>query len=336
MSTDTLIIGDGLIGMAVGWALAEAGQTVTVLGQSEMTGSLAAAGMLAPSFEAQHPRAAPGLADLLYESLTLWSGFHDRLVKASGLTLDYRREGIIALADRQAPPPVAGPPIAVPEGFATLGPACLIADEGQVDPRRVHGALATALAKAGGQRRGGRVEALDLEAGAALLSDGSRVSAARFVIAAGVGSAALLAGDLPKLTSVRGRAVLVEWPGFPTRHVVRTADLYFCPKADGRLYVGATEEPAMAEEGALARLWERAVALLPDLEGRRILARFDGHRPALATGTPLIGLHGDDPRLIVAYGHDRNGILLTPVTVERVLRLIGGLPRFIGLESPLE
>jgi len=44
-------------------------------------------------------------------------------------------------------------------------------------------------------------------------------------------------------------------------------------------------------------------------------------RPATADGEPIIERRGE--RVVVATGHNRNGILLAPITAERVAELVG-------------
>jgi glycine oxidase len=71
----------------------------------------------------------------------------------------------------------------------------------------------------------------------------------------------------------------------------------------------------------------RAVAALlsPALAAAPLLDRWAGLRPGSADGLPLIGAPVSGPRgLIVATGHFRNGILLTPITAEIVRDLVVG------------
>ena len=71
--------------------------------------------------------------------------------------------------------------------------------------------------------------------------------------------------------------------------------------------------------GITARVRE----LLPALAGQRPIAVWAGFRPAADSAGPVIQRAGDS-RLWLAYGHYRNGILLAPVTAERVSREIAG------------
>ena len=53
MPIDTLIIGGGIVGLGIGWKLAQRGESVTILerGAAGREASWAAAGLLAPATE---------------------------------------------------------------------------------------------------------------------------------------------------------------------------------------------------------------------------------------------------------------------------------------------
>ena len=76
---------------------------------------------------------------------------------------------------------------------------------------------------------------------------------------------------------------------------------------------------SLSEKGdALGDLWSAATALYPALDGLEIIDRFDGTRPVSPTGLPHIGPALDVEGLYLAFGHDRNGVLLAPLTAARV------------------
>ena len=110
--------------------------------------------------------------------------------------------------------------------------------------------------------------------------------------------------------------------------MVVDAEVYLVPKRDGRLVVGATEEWVGFEnhvtaEG-VASLLHRALALLPDLAGCAFAGAWSGLRPATPDGLPAIGPVPGAPGLLVATGHYRNGVLLSPVTGELVAAMVTG------------
>jgi glycine oxidase len=54
--------------------------------------------------------------------------------------------------------------------------------------------------------------------------------------------------------------------------------------------------------------------LLPEARVATLQEVRVGLRPASSTGLPIIGPFPDVPRVLVATGHFRNGVLLAPVT----------------------
>ena len=82
------IIGGGVIGLAIGWRLAQAGCPVTVYerGEPGRGASWAAAGMLAAGSEVEPGEQA--LFPLLLHSQSLWPAFAAELAEASGIDVD--------------------------------------------------------------------------------------------------------------------------------------------------------------------------------------------------------------------------------------------------------
>src|SRR5581483_6425123 len=73
---DALIIGDGIIGLSIAYALADAGAECTVIGRSsDGTASFAAAGLLMPSLASLAPDVQPFFA----ASLAAYPAFVERL-----------------------------------------------------------------------------------------------------------------------------------------------------------------------------------------------------------------------------------------------------------------
>ena len=70
--------------------------------------------------------------------------------------------------------------------------------------------------------------------------------------------------------------------------------------------------------GGVATLTERACAIFPALEGASFVRAWAGLRPVSRDALPWLGPVPDLERLFVAAGHGRNGILLAPITAERL------------------
>ena len=94
----TIIIGGGVIGLALGWRLAQGGERVTVLERHRVgrQASWAAAGMLNPAAELESTH--PELLKLTWESLALYPAFVRELETLSGQSVDYRAEGTLQIA----------------------------------------------------------------------------------------------------------------------------------------------------------------------------------------------------------------------------------------------
>ena len=61
-----------------------------------------------------------------------------------------------------------------------------------------------------------------------------------------------------------------------------------------------------------------AAALLPAAKADTFVAARVGLRPASPDNLPIIGPLADAPRVCVATGHYRNGVLLAPLTAQVV------------------
>jgi glycine oxidase len=109
------------------------------------------------------------------------------------------------------------------------------------------------------------------------------------------------------------------------RHVLWTPRVYLVPRADGRLIVGASVEERGFDRsltaGAVMALLEAAWRALPSTEELPIQEMWVGFRPGSRDDAPILGACAVEG-LILATGHHRNGILLTPITAEAISRLI--------------
>ena len=311
---DVLVIGGGVTGLAAALACADGGARVVVLRGSRPPAALAAGGMLCPSFEAMH-EGGRTLAALGADSLALWDAFAARVSEGDPTALDYRRGG--ALGVGYPPGLVGGRRCDVPAGIEAEG-GVLVPGEGQVDPRRLMTALERCLRTASVRLSEGDAVTLLREGDAvrgAVTTDGT-VRAARTVLATGA-SGGLAPPGL--LRPVRGRAFAARLaPGdrldLPGAGVLRAPTVYLCEKADGTLYVGATEE-LRAADAVLDGLWHEACWLVPALARATRTGVFDGMRPGTDDGLPV--LREGAPGLYLALGQHRNGVLLCPLAARR-------------------
>ena len=114
------------------------------------------------------------------------------------------------------------------------------------------------------------------------------------------------------------------------RHVVWTPTSYLVPRRDGRLLVGATVEESGFDRrvtaGGLLGLLDGAWRALPGIEELPLDEIWTGLRPTARDDAPILGDSGL-PGLVLATGHHRNGVLLLPVTADRLAaQILTGRP----------
>lgn len=355
------MVGGGLIGLAVAWRCARGGCAVAVYDPEPGGGAgTVAAGMLAPATEA-HFGEEP-LQVLLAESARRWPAFAAELAAdaapgaASAATrpaatrpaatpaaatpadLGYRAEPTLLVAltdddhreverlcryyDRLGLLVHRLRAAELREREPMLSPrvrgGALASGDHQVDPRRVLSALLRAATARGVtivRRRVANLSELDADV---------------VVVAAGHASAALV-GGLP-VRPVKGQILRLRptsgSTAAPVRHVIRGyasgRAVYLVPRACGEVVVGATVEERGADVdvtvGGLLDLLRPAVELWPELAEYRLAEAGAGLRPGTPDNAPLLGPLGAG--LVVATGHHRHGVLLTPVTADAVAEFV--------------
>jgi glycine oxidase len=357
--SDVVVVGGGVIGLAVAHGVARRGARVLVLEREDAAGAevrgvatRAAAGMLAPTSEADLTDRA--VVDLELDSLRRYPAFVADVEALSGRPCGLRTEGTVwvALNRDQAADLERLSAIQRVKGLEArpLGPddvqarephlssrvvaGLLVAGDHQIDPRALAGALAAAVERLGGQvAQGHRV--LRVDHGGGRVRGVSGVAAGRpftvasdaVVLAAGVWSGEIQA-PLPPLglRPVKGQIVRLRGDAL-VRHVVRTPDVYLVPRADGELLVGATMEEQGLDPrptaGAVLDLLREAWRVLPGVYDLAVIELSVGFRPALREPRPVIG-EAETRGLFVATGHYRNGVLLAPATGHHLAEWVVG------------
>jgi glycine oxidase len=352
---DVVVLGGGVIGLAVAYELARLKRRVLVL-ERERAGcgaSRAAGGMLAPVSEAELETAE--LIEFSRDSLRRFPEFVSGVETVAGQACGYRGDGTLWVAvDRdglaelghlldhlkdkglEARPMEADDLRRLEPHLAgrVLG-GLEVAGDHQVDPRRLCHGLERAVTELGGTVLGGstadRVEATGGRVEAVLGRDDEgrpfRVEAATVIVAAGAWSEKL---ELPVarfgLRPVKGQLVRLRGPRL-LRHVVRTPEVYLVPRADGELLVGATMEEMGFDlaptAGAVMDLLRRAWEALPGVYDLELVEVSVGLRSAVDDHLPVVGATGVDG-LFLACGHFRGGVLLAPATAHYLARWIVG------------
>ena len=103
--------------------------------------------------------------------------------------------------------------------------------------------------------------------------------------------------------------------------MIRTERVYIVPRRSGEVVVGASVEErgfdTTVTAGGVYELLREAYRALPDIAELELVEASASLRPGSPDNGPLLGEWGDEG-LLVATGHHRNGILLTPVTAEAI------------------
>ena len=348
-----VIIGAGVIGLAIGWRLARrAAVAIFDRGQAGAGASHAAAGMLAACCEAEPGEQA--LVALGRESQARWPAFAAELLRTTGIDVELRREGTLVLAltaDDQAAivrhlefqrsldlPLEWLAPAATrarePHLAGKIAGALFSPEDHQVDNRKLIKALRAAAEAAGvkihEQRPVKEIVAQGGRARGVALEDGTVAAADVVVLAAGAWSRAI--GGLPPdrrppVRPVKGQMLALRMDAAAPllSHVLWAPGAYLVPRRDGRLIIGGTVEEKGFDEtitaGGMLTLLEATWRAVPAVEELPIEEIWVGHRPGSRDDAPILG-PGPLEGLFYATGHHRNGILLAPVTADALARLI--------------
>ncbi|MFF3658053.1 glycine oxidase ThiO [Streptomyces olivochromogenes] len=362
-ASDVLVIGGGIIGLVTAWRAAQRGFTVTVVDPEPGGGAArVAAGMLAAVTELHYGEQT--LLGLNLASARRYPDFAAELTEASGQDLGYRRCGTLAVAldadDRahlrelhalqhrsglesewlsgrecRRLEPMLAP--GVRGGLRVDG-------DHQIDPRRLAKALVTACERAGVEFHRTWAERLTVvrdRAAGVVTTGGEQLAAGQVVLAAGSLSGKLPgvpADVLPPVRPVKGQVLRLTVPkryapflNRTVRAVVRGSQVYLVPRENGELVVGATSEElgwdTTVTAGGVYELLRDAHELVPGITELPLTETRAGLRPGSPDNAPLLGPTALDG-LLLATGHYRNGVLLTPVTGDAMAHVLttGELP----------
>jgi glycine oxidase len=336
------IVGGGIIGLSIAWRLAQRGFSVSVYEKGLVGGeaSWAGAGMLSPGGEIDQPSE---LATLALESRRLYPSFVAELEGASGLSIDFRQAGALDLAysdqehaalesraarqsgmgiESKPVPPLKVAPFWPRVRIDSLAGARFYPGDALVNPRDVIIALSAVCKRIGVQiHQNCAVER-------ASLNDSVRLNTANgierhdvLVIAAGAWSGTISIDSiaLPQSEPVKGHLVGYQQPEHTCPTIIRHGHLYLLQRSSGLLIVGASVEHAgfdrSIEPLIAAQLSAQGGFVMPHLLETMPTEIWAGFRPA-SDALHIGQWHSE--RLYLAYGHYRNGILLAPVTAERI------------------
>lgn len=341
---DAAIAGGGVIGGAIALELSRAGMRVGVFDRQQpgQEASWASAGILSPAPE------SPGMIALVplgKKSLSLYPEFVAQVEEISGKKTAFRAEGtlealfsgdaraelstIIALhhglglkaeALRAEDARELEPALSEDVEAAVLRP-----EECSVDNRALTNAVLEAARRSGAEiftdasvkgiwREGNRC--------AGLILQDEKVEAKWTIVAAGCFSTAIegVAAYAP-VRPAKGQMVALRADEVKMRRVLWSEHIYLVPRNDGRILAGATVEYVGFDKrttaGGIEKILSAAIELAPGLANARIEETWAGLRPDSPDHLPILG-PTDLDGLLIATGHFRSGILLTPITARLI------------------
>jgi glycine oxidase len=357
LTSDVVVVGGGLIGLATAWRLAADGIQVTVCDPTPGTQTSAvAAGMLAPVTEVEY-----GEDDLLalnLASVAAWPAFAAELQEATGLSAGLHQTGTLSvaydvddaaalrrLADYQRRlglevEELTGRDARKREPLLAAGVSggVWVPGDHSVDNRQAVAALRRAVDLSGVlliRQRVSRVITSGTTAVGVQLDNGDTVHAPHVIAAAGPWSSQL--EGIPQelrapVRPVKGEVLRLRVPEAyrpALQHTVRATargfSVYLVPRPGGELVVGATTSELGYDTRVLAggvfSLLRDARTVLPLMDELELVETIAGLRPATPDNAPILGPSGLDG-LLWATGHYRNGVLLTPITAQIIAETV--------------
>ncbi|WP_406156552.1 glycine oxidase ThiO [Streptomyces canus] len=362
-TSDVLVVGGGIIGLVTAWRAAQHGLSTAVVDPEPGGGAAqVAAGMLAAVTELHYGEQT--LLGLNLASAHRYPDFTAELTDLTGLDLGYRRCGTLAVAldaddrahlrelhalQRQSGLEsewLSGRECRRLEPMLAPGVRGGLRVDGdhQIDPRRLTRALLAACEQAGVVFHRAWVKGLRVagdRAAGVTTTDGDELGAGQVVLAAGSLSGRLEGVPvdvLPPVRPVKGQVLRLTVPPHrapflsrTVRAVVRGSQVYLVPRENGELVIGATSEElgwdTTVTAGGVYELLRDAHELVPGITELPLTETRAGLRPGSPDNAPLLGpteLTG----LVLATGHYRNGVLLTPITGDAMAHVLttGELP----------
>jgi glycine oxidase len=326
---DVVILGAGLIGLAIALELSDRGATVTVIdrGRSLSGASTAAAGMLA----AEDPYNPPQVLQLSRLSAERYPAFLRRIEALSGIAVPFQTKTTMQ--------------------YKNDGSTLRLAEH-SIDPRQFAAALLAAVkATSIHLIEDTHVLAMEREASGKKvhLSGGLPITTKTILYAAGAWTSAAMIGvgaDPVSIAPRKGQMLRVRLP-YALNEVHRSEQIYIVPRTRGpqagTALIGATVEDAgfdtTVRPDALDALRALAAELLPAFASTTdapTVESWAGLRPATPDRLPILGACARAGEFI-ATGHYRNGILQAPATALVMADLIQGKSPILDLSalSPL-
>jgi glycine oxidase len=341
---DVAIAGGGVIGGSIAMELARAGLRLAVFDRQQpgQEASWASAGIISPAPE------NPGMiatVDLAKRSAALYPEFVALVEEVSGQSTGFRPKGTLEALFSHDTKAELSTIIALHHGLGLkaeplraedarelepalseeIEAAVLRPEEASVDNRLLTAAVLEAARRSGAEIfSGSGVKAIwrDGKRCGGLILQNEKVEAKWTIIAAGCFSGTI--EGIAAYASVRpakGQMAALRAEELNLERVLWSEKIYLVPRNDGRILAGATVEYVGFDKrvtaGGLDKILSAAIELAPGLKNARIEETWAGLRPDSTDHLPILG-PTDIEGLVMATGHFRSGILLTPITARLI------------------
>ncbi len=361
-TSDVVVIGGGIIGLAVAYYLGRENLQVTLVerGAIGREASWAAAGYL--SFQGDSNTPGPRL-ELTRTSRQMYEGWIEELGEFTAADTGFWPCGLLELClsdaeahemhQRLAWQQAAGYSVTWLDAETVrqrqphlaadlpLQGALLFPEVAQVRPPRLLKALLQATIHQG-------VEIREHTPVTAMTRDGDRVTgvtlaggdhlAAPIVINAAGSWAAQIAPEMAVMPvkPIKGTIVLLETTSPRSRELLVSSQGSLYPRADNKVLLGATLEDVGYDKrvtlDAVHHLVHQAVTWMPALKDATLVTAWAGLRPYSHDNIPYLGPLPGLQGAYAATGHFRSGILLAPVTGLLLKEMILQQPPTLPLE----
>jgi glycine/D-amino acid oxidase-like deaminating enzyme len=356
LTADIVVIGAGMVGATIAYGLAKHKLRVLVLDGGDLDFRAASANFGLVWLQGKG-MGMPAYQRLTRDSVDVWPSFSAELADSTGIDVQFEHNGglTICLGEEEfknqraelleldyqlgcAQPDwemIDRAALAKLLPKAQLGSDVVGASfgrrDGHANPLRLLAALRAGFLKKGGQLRGGRVVhslQSDGRGGFTIECGSERASAARVVIAAGLGSRPLAAQvgiDIP-IRPQRGQILVTErmepFLPLPTSGLRQTQE--------GTVLIGATHEEVgfdvSTTSEAAVELSVRAIRCIPALSSATVVRQWAALRILTPDSHPIYAESQSHPGAFVALCH--SGVTLAPLHSTRVADAIaaGRLP----------